>query len=292
MQVAQYFGIDMPQSQLDFVNIPLETDIELYVDPYGLALGADDFSVACTSATRAFFGSVLELIRADRDAEALTLLDGLHEPNDVHLGESRGGLRGRGVGPDQAEGIHGRLKGSMAVRTGFLNDLSDCELLIAGVGRDKISDITINTIRGELIQWTQAQCRLHGIRVQTTASGPVWDPALGRWRIDAVELPTYQGKAIVLVPKNIVRRKLVLDHRTYYRRYVLSFLQEDARRHPSEGLVRALKAPSKKELERRHPCSKDLLYRFSADNPDVLSRYKQDAASRDRPLTDEEISDL
>jgi hypothetical protein len=43
---SDYFGISKGQSQLDFVDVPLDTDIELYVDPYALHISPVDCSGA------------------------------------------------------------------------------------------------------------------------------------------------------------------------------------------------------------------------------------------------------
>ncbi len=59
--------------------------------------------------------------------------------------------------------MYKKLKESRAAKSGVLRDLSDCELMIPGIGHDKISDITINIIRQKLVGFTELQCRLHRI---------------------------------------------------------------------------------------------------------------------------------
>ena len=80
---------------------------------------------------------------------------GLREPNQTRFGLSRGDRpHGRGVGADQALELYDALSQSAAVQTGLLKDLEDCELLIPGISSDKISDITTNIIRPNLIEYT------------------------------------------------------------------------------------------------------------------------------------------
>jgi len=79
------------------------------------------------------------------------LLNGLSEPNETHLGLSSGRPQGRGVSGKQAFDLYRHLTRSRAAASGLLSELADCDLFIEGIGPDKISDISTNIIRRELI---------------------------------------------------------------------------------------------------------------------------------------------
>jgi hypothetical protein len=296
MRFSEHFGIQLPQEQLEFVDIPLETDIQLFVDPYALALGTDAFSVEATHLTMTFFHRVVGLLRSPQPHDALSLLQVLMEPNEVHLGFSTSEPQGRGVGDVQAQQLYDRLVTSQAVQTGFLQDLADCELVIPGIGSDKISDITVNTIRAALISFTQGQCELHSVPTSPVSAGAVWHANGHHWCQNEVhELPSYCGQRVLLVPKHIVRRKMALDYGDYYQQYVLTFLQEHYL-SAGERLVTLLRSGErrvyKKHVSQVHPNSKGYLYDFSLQHPEVLSRYKRDAAAEDHPLSDAAIEEL
>jgi hypothetical protein len=110
-----------------------------------------------------YFDLLLRSIRRKDEAKVMTLLSNLHEPNDTHLGLSKGRPRGRGWGAKQARLLYDTLKSSRAVSSGKLKDLSDIELLMDGIGSDKISDLAVNLIRGELVSYTEEQCQLHNV---------------------------------------------------------------------------------------------------------------------------------
>jgi hypothetical protein len=112
--------------------------------------------------------------------------------------------------------------------------------MIEGIGRDKISDLTTNVIRANLIEYTQAQCNLHGVPVQNVAVAPCFDPDTLRWEAKYADLPVWKGLPIVLVPRAVARYGIAYDHQNYYRHYVLNFLQVDALEAGS-SLVRTLK---------------------------------------------------
>ena len=108
-----------------------------------------------------------------------------------------------------------------------LAELSDCELMVEGIGDDKISDITTNILRKMLIEYTQEQCQLHGIAMRRVASGRLWDQERRLWTQGYTELPVVGGRKILLVPKESVRWRMSLTPHEYYNNFVLEFLQAE-----------------------------------------------------------------
>jgi hypothetical protein len=118
-------------------------------------VSGSDWLRECGNIVVNYFDSLLHSVRRGNELRALRLLSNLHEPNDVHLGLSRGRPRGRGWGAVQARLLYSTLKDSKAVASGLLKDLSDIELLMPGISSDKISDLAVNVIRGELVSYTE-----------------------------------------------------------------------------------------------------------------------------------------
>ena len=151
------------QAELDFVDIELNGDTPLYVDPFALSIRKDDWSMRCTRHIVSFFQSALSAIHRDDEQLAHSILSNLAEPNETRLGKSEGQPRGRGVSGKQRLDLYEALADSEAAKTGVLSEIAEFNLFIEGIGPDKISDITTNIIRGLLIEYTQSQCLLHGI---------------------------------------------------------------------------------------------------------------------------------
>ncbi len=143
---SEYFGLNKQQAELDFVDIFIDGDKPLYVDPYVFKVRDDAWSVECNNLIVDFFSTVVLAIRNQNTAYARRLLEHLNEPKETHLGVSRSSFSGKGVSGKQAGDLYYRLRNSKAVKTGHLKDLSDCELMIPGIGFDKVSDITTNII--------------------------------------------------------------------------------------------------------------------------------------------------
>ena len=279
---SDYYKLGKSQYELDFVDVPINRgDVPLFIDPYVISKRPDLWSFECHNMIVSYFQEIVNSIRGNREDDTMRLLDGLHEPNQTRFGLSVGeNPRGRGIGRGQARFLYFALSESTAVRTGFIKDLEECELLIEGIGRDKISDITTNIIRHKLIEYTQEQCDLLGVPVRrVTGGGAIWDRENKEWKEEYTDLPMCHGKSIILVPRSIARRSTELDNAEYYRHFVLEHIQ---REHLSanSSLVRTLKGgikrpPYKKDLEKMHPNSKRYLYEFSKENPEVLQRYKE-----------------
>ena len=187
------------QAELDFVDVPLQTDIWLFIDPFAISQRIDPWSQRSHGTLVAFFQKVIDHIRAGRLTEARELLSHLQEPNEARFGLSKKRPAGAGIGPHQAQQLFDALKDSTAVKTGFLSSLEECELMIEGIGRDKISDLTTNIIKGHLVDYTQEQCKLHGIPLQTVALGACFNPNSLDWESKYVDLPVWKGKPVLLV---------------------------------------------------------------------------------------------
>ena len=172
VRFSQHFKINRPQSELDFADVLLDTDVLLFVDPYSFKINDGDWYVECNNLVVDFFQQVLDAIRAGDAYRVRSLLFKLREPNATHLGHSAGSPNGRGVGHVQADALYQRLRDSKAFQTGLLRDLTDCELLIHGISNDKISDIATNVVNMKLIEFTQDQCRRWGISMSRVESGP------------------------------------------------------------------------------------------------------------------------
>ena len=223
-------------------------------------------------------------------------LNSLNEPNETHLGLSSGRPMGRGVSGKQSIDVFNRLRTSRAATTGFLKDLSDCELVIPNISKDKISDIVTNIIKSKFLAYTEQQCITYNIQTTNVNSGRYWNPVTAVWESRYAELPIYRNKKILLVPKAIVRYTLEYNHQKYYNGFVLEYLQEE-HLNTNTSLVRLLKNGNrvvyKKDLksDSRYKLTKEFLYNFSKEHPKVLNKYTNSLPQDLLSLSDEEIEE-
>jgi hypothetical protein len=277
MRVSKHYRLKRTQAELDFVDVPLNTDLAVFVEPAAIKSLETPWSNQCVALLQDFFSHVLASVRAGDKHTAVRLLSSLSERNEFHLGYSRGRSRGHAFGSGSAGSVWDSLLKSKAARTGVLQDLEDTALLIRGIGPDMISDAVCNIIRGPLIDYTQDMCRYYGIPMNgQVQSGPIWDMQRKGWVNRFVELPVALGEKVILVPKTIVRHHATYDVGDYYRNYLLVELQKQ---HMAAGtLVTVLKDKSrkvlKKSLKEHYGKTKDDIADVTAQNPNVLAKYK------------------
>jgi hypothetical protein len=280
MRFSQAFNLSKTQAELDFVDINLEGDTPLYLDPFALSIRKDEWSMRCTLHIVSFFQNAIDAIHAGDHERAKAVLTNLSEPNETRLGKSKGKPRGRGISGKQEFDLYEALVDSEAAKTGLLSEIAECDLFIPGIGPDKISDITTNVIRGPLVEYTQKQCELHDIPLSSSVpAGRFWNVDEAEWIAEYATVPIWKGQKIILVPKASVRFRMSLDSQEYYNHFVLNFLQAEHLRAGS-ALVKTFQRSgrqyvTKKSLKALHPLTKTELYRFTKAHPQVLDIYKQ-----------------
>jgi hypothetical protein len=298
MRFTEYFNLEKNQLQVDFVNIDLDEDTALFVDPWLIRINKSALGHHCQYLLQSFFGELIRIIQAGDKESALSLLNYLHEPQETRLGYSSGGISGSAIGADHAVQIYDAFFQSRAVKTGLLKDIEDVALMIDGIGVDKISDLITNIIRKTLIDYTKQQCELLGIPIESVSSGYYWNSEERGWDRSSVELPIYKGSKVILVPKAFVSRNLYIRADDFYNKGILEFEQNrhlDARTELCRVLKNGdVRPPSKKVLKGEIPYSKDLIYAFIKEHLDVLDSYKREkertaSVHQKERLTDDQI---
>src|SRR2546428_605821 len=110
------FEINKSQAELDFVDVSLDSDMRLFIDPFAISQRNDRWSMQCHLALQTFCQSVVGCIRNGNENEARELLSHLREPDETRRGYSARRPNGAGIGRFQAGQLFEALEGSAAVR--------------------------------------------------------------------------------------------------------------------------------------------------------------------------------
>ncbi len=294
MKFSQRYNLSSSQGELDFVDIDTDKDLLLFVDPYAIELNSIGESDIFYEYITSYFTLLLDVLRRGENVRAKSLTRHLAEPRETFLGFSKTsskekGPQGRGMGEYQANQLIQALLRSQAFKTGQLEDLSEVELFIPGVGADKVSDLTTNIIREPLIKYTQSMCSAFEIPTRKVAVAPSWSSSELRWYSNYQDLPVIDGKSVILVPKSIVRRRMSLDSQEFYQ-YWLDFLQAEL--EPTEALTSSLRGQNgkitKKNLKVEYKFDKNELAKFAAECPKLFQDFK-DIAKEGTYISDQEI---
>lgn len=289
MRVSELYGLSGTQGTFEFIDVDVERDTPLFIDPAVIASIGSPWTSACGAAIQGFFQAVLDEIVAGNASNAKNLLSYLGEENATHLGYSRHS-RGSGVGVGLAERFYNELAGSSAVASGLITDIEDTALLVEGVREDRISDVVTNIIRNRLAEFTQMTALFHGIPLEkNVAIGPYWDTARASWMVQPFDLPVTARGPLLLVPKSIVRRSLFINPDVYYRYFVLEYFRQKELRRPHSPLVYVIKKTgerhvTKKSVEEKYReryagrpgVEKRINTAATEDDPGLIRRYKDD----------------
>lgn len=276
---SEHFNLNIRSEDLEFLDIYANQDIQLFLDPYGISAMGTDWSRKCELHIAGFFQYLIDSIKVGDKKTVKTLLNALHEVDEVALGYSEGVPSGRGIGEAQAKEIQQAFENSEAAKSGDIKDIADCALMIPGINRDKISDITSNILKKALIEFTKSQCSKHKILLKRVAVNNVFDYDTLSFTSYFAELPVINGMAKILLPISSVRREPQLSKDKYYRNFVLEFLRAE-HEHAGDALASILKngriVVRKKDLQQKYPMSTDFIYKFSKDHPKVLEKFKSE----------------
>lgn len=297
MKFSEHFKLNRSQPYLDFVDIPLHTDLPVFLDPDAIKSLKSPWGNDLSSLLQNFFDTILRLIHSGNHIKAQKLLSSLNERNEFHLGYSVGESKGHGFGSGSAETVWDELSTSNAAVTGLLKDLEDTALLIPGIGTDMISDAVCNIIRGPLIKYTQDMCVYYGIPLTPdVSSGPIWNPRKELWEEFLIPLPMTDYGKIILVPKILVRHKLAYKYDEYYRYYILPEMQREhlrARSSLVELLKNGTERVTKKSLIDKYGNDKLSVVEQTKIRPNILHEYKEQKASKPSlPLTQEQFCEI
>ena len=282
MTFSEHFRLNASQGELDFVDVDPAHDMRLFVDPYAIQINALDKDDPFYDCLLSFFSTLLDCLRLEDNERAKVLVGHLREPKDTFLGYSKGKPKGHGVGSKQAMALIDAIRRSEAFRTGQLEDFSEAELFVEGVGPDKISDLSTNVLREPLMAYTKSICDIYDIQTRKVAMPPFWDAEEEMWKSGYADMPIINNAPVLLVPKSLVRQRLCLDSQEYYN-YYLDYLQAEL--EPRASLASALRGKSgrvtKERVKERYPFDKTQLAKFAQEHPAQFENFKQIMRSAD-----------
>lgn len=58
---SSFFGLDIPQYDLEFVDFNLNSDVPLYVDPYAITKHSSDYAAICHNSIMSYFTALKKL---------------------------------------------------------------------------------------------------------------------------------------------------------------------------------------------------------------------------------------
>ena len=69
-----HYGLSKSQIELDFIDVPIDGDLPLFVDPFAISQRIDPWSRDCNHTILGYFQSIVDLIRVSKHQDALKRL--------------------------------------------------------------------------------------------------------------------------------------------------------------------------------------------------------------------------
>lgn len=302
MKISELYKLGKTQYELDFVDVDIEKDIPLFLDPYFISKCDFPFSFDAHRTLKSFFEVLIRMLQEGKEKEAKEIFSHLNEPNEFCLGLSVGAPEGRGVGPKDSLKIFDSLIKSRAIKSGLMEDIEDFRIFIKGIDKDKMSDMTANIIKSHLIKYTQDQCVHLGIPLtQGVPSGFYWDINTLSWENNYTNMLVINSRKIILVPKRIVSFSKTYTPENYVQHFILNFLQNEHLRLQS-GLVKkrkdkyetpyVTKKSIREDITKTTQIDKHWITEFTEKHPDVFIDFKNDTSRKTKIVQNSELTDI
>ena len=139
MKISEILGIGKTQFELDFVDIDVDGDLPLFIDPIYISKANTPMINKMYSTLSNFFDYLMELINMGNITEARNIFLNLNEVNDIHLGLSKNKARGNGIGEIYQKDIFDNILFTAQKHEGLLNQIQDIKIFVQGIDRDRIT---------------------------------------------------------------------------------------------------------------------------------------------------------
>lgn len=253
-RLTDHFGIHKSQAELDFAIQFLDEDLPLYVDPFLLWKSPSLQDQALHTSITNSFNHLNYLSKKKTDLAIETLVE-LSECTEVGLGVSKT-RRGVRIGKDQAAEVL-RLFEMIPEYSQFgFTHFEVIQLYVAGISKDRISDIACNYLKSFLIDYTIEQCDTQGIPTQLVTLDSVYNyrsNALDRNIKLRLPVNPIDGQPLLFTPKRWLRFTPWINFEDYFK----TACPRDEIFNPDEAIDRVR------------------VLQYNRDNYDSVERYVQ-----------------
>jgi hypothetical protein len=314
LNFTEFFGIDAKNghADLDFVDIDIENDTALFIEPTLIESIDDDWYKECTTLINNFFDSLFTEYRNRNKTRILQLLDCAHEPNETRLGwGDKDSTRkwGHGNTADNLHDVFKEIIKANLLENGLIDNPMDLCVFVHDFAEDGMSDLVTNIIREKLNEFTLKQFDKYGIMLDDDPIpiGKAWCIESQSWEDVVTKSIVIKGRPLLLVPKNIVRQKYIYSIDQYMNRKILEHRQKYHVDNDTQLAIHRVNKygdtiickPSKKAIRKEEIGDvpiKDYARDYTIKNMSLIEEYRDEVRQKTRLgqyiLRDEELDDI
>jgi hypothetical protein len=221
-RLTDHYGIFAPQKELSFAIPFLDEDLPLYVDPFLLWKSPSQQDNALHVAIVDAFNSIGNLWLNGGKDDAVEQLARASECPEVGFGQSKT-RSGKPLGKQEAERTLRLFESIPQIRERGLTRIETLQLLVPGIGKDRISDFSCSFIKSFLIDYTIDQCQKLNIPLRLGCSVERYDTRKQAFVHESdLQLPVnpQTTEPILLVPKRWLRFIPWINFDDYFAQHV------------------------------------------------------------------------
>lgn len=287
------------QQMLEFVNIRLDTDNLLFIDPTIMAISKKPNEVKWNQKVQGFIATVLDLYENGKVESARKLFNFSKESNEIFLGYSVGKPGGTGNSEESLNRVFTFVHTQNLLKTGVIKNVEDLKLFVPDFGPDALSDLVASLLKKELIEFTIEQCDKYKIPRTVELKKPSWNHDEQKWEEITATLPEDDiGKPIVLIPKGIVTAQYKYDPVSYLAD-VLSSRQQyhkdndtelHGKRSHKNGVVNKdlIKV---EEIEKAGLTENEYLIKMTIEDIELIKKYRKRVENKQKGTNNGKMTD-
>lgn len=280
---SDYFGVDeRVLERYGALNISLVSDIPAFIDPFLLYASDKREYAEQHELIVKYLGFLFDYCEAHPflSQHVLKYYFTFPEVRNLSLGFCARGNRGRGLGTHFARALQKNLRsllfGDAGKKVSETSHLEKLCVIAEGVGRDFISDFTANIIQDFLLRYTESfakkylpdeRCKRFPVRKA------VFDFERKCWKPKTYRLPSFDGKYVMLAPKDILTRDETWICRTGLLEDLQSLPESIGDSALKEKLIELLAMINDKRRKLTAAQKTALKQSFVRDNPKIVDWY-------------------
>lgn len=219
-RLTDFYGIHKAQAELRFAIPFFDEDLPLFVDPFLLWKSP---SLQDNSLHRLAVDAFNELGRnymSGNTERSINQLIDASECDEIGLGMSKT-MTGKRIGRGQAVDILSLFNEIGFYRDNGFGHIEEIQLLVDGIGKDRISDIFCNFIKSFIIDYTIEECSTIGIPLEKCTIKNLYNPKKQSFESEVVSVPVnpVTNKPLLLVPRHWLRFSPWISFESYFRDY-------------------------------------------------------------------------
>lgn len=275
-------------ADIDFVDVAINDDTRLFIDPCLIEVGEDPLSLRCQQVIQDYFECLCKVY--SKKSYNPEFLYHLGERNEARLGYGSG-TNGKAKTPqgmsDTLSGLH-----ELIIRGIPFGGLIDIPLMMPRFAEDCMSDMLINVLHKQFSEFTVEQCRKYGIPTEPVKTPQYyWDDTLHSWHPFQKNSLVIDGKAILLIPKKYVLPRFYYSTSRFFMGKIATILQEERTVVLDGKEVTPRKVDIQKDECRKYGSILEATRAYAQEMPYLLSDYRWDLRFdyKNQSMTDNEL---